>query len=135
MSVAMTEAELIAPVPRISVQAFCETTDVAQIIQRAIADRRMEKAHAKVQMGGAAAALDAFRDAPTPNVVVLETTADRSELIASLEALSEFCDAGTKVVVVGRMNDIVLYRDLMARGISDYLVAPLDVFVLVRAFS
>ena len=128
-------AELIAPVPRISVQAFCESPEVARVIERAFEDRRMEKAHAKLQMGGAAAAVEAFRAAPTPNVIVLETMSERDELIAKLESLAEFCDAGTKVVVVGCLNDIVLYRDLMARGVSEYLVSPFDVLDFVRSLS
>src|SRR6195952_3042169 len=130
-----TEAEMIAPVPRISIQAFCETQEVAQIVQKAVGDRRMEKAHVKVHMGGATAAVEAYRSAPTPNIIVLETSGDRSELIASLESLAEFCDAGTKVVVTGRLNDIVLYRELMARGISDYLVAPFAVMDFIRTIS
>ena len=129
------EAELIAPVPRISIQAFCETQEIAAIIQNAIGDRRMEKAHVKVHMGGAPAAVEAYRTAPTPNIIVLETSSDRSELIAGLESLAEFCDAGTKVVVTGRLNDIVLYRELMARGVSDYLVAPFEVLDFIRTIS
>ncbi len=130
-----TLPEQIAPVPRVSMQAFCETPEVAQIIQSAIGDRRMEKAHVKVHMGGAAAAIEAYRSAATPNVIVLETTAKREELIDYLHALAEFCDAGTKVVVTGRMNDIVLYRDLMARGVSEYLVAPFTVLDFIRTIS
>ena len=129
------EAESIAAVPRISVQAFCETPDMAQVIQEAIIDRRMEKAHVKVHMGGAPAAVEAYRTAPTPNVILLETTAQRDELIGHLESLAEFCDAGTKVVVAGRMNDIVLYRELMARGVSEYLVAPFEVLDFIRTIS
>jgi pilus assembly protein CpaE len=129
------EADMIALVPRVSIQAFCETQEIAQIIQRAVGDRRMEKAHAKIQMGGASAAVEAYRSAPTPNVIVLETSADRSELIASLESLAEYCDAGTKVVVTGRLNDITLYRELMARGVSDYLVSPFEVLDFVRTIS
>ena len=135
MSLTNIDAEIIAPVPRISVQAFCETPDVARVIQGAIADRRMEKAHAKFHMGGATAAVEAFRTAPTPNVIVLESTADRGDLLAHLEALSEFCDAGTKVVVAGRVNDIVLYRELIARGVSEYLVWPFDAIQFIRAIS
>jgi pilus assembly protein CpaE len=127
--------EQIAPVPRISMQAFCETADVAQVIQQAISDRRMEKAHIKVHMGGAPAAIEAYRSAATPNVIFLETTARREELFGFLHALSEFCDPGTKVVLAGRMNDIVLYRELMARGISEYLVAPFAVIDFIRTIS
>jgi pilus assembly protein CpaE len=87
----------IDPVPRVSIQAFCETPETAAIVQTAIADRRMAKTHVKQNMGGAAAAVEAYRSAPTPNVIVLEATANRDILIEQLEELSNFCDAGTKV--------------------------------------
>ena len=48
------DSAIIAPVPRISIQAFCETTGVAGLIEASAQDRRMDKAHLKVQMGGAA---------------------------------------------------------------------------------
>lgn len=125
----------VAPLPRVSVQAFCETPDLLGVVEEAAGDRRMVRAHVKVERGGAAAAVEAYRSAPTPNVIVVEHTGGRAELVAYLEQLAEFCDAGTKVVVVGRVNDIVLYRDLMARGVSDYLVAPLAVMEFIRALS
>ena len=116
----------IAPVPRISVQAFCESPEIAEVIEKAADDRRLAKAHVKVHMGGVAAAIEAFRTAPTPNLIVLETFNERSSLIEQLDALAEFCDAGTKVMVIGHENDIALYRDLTSRGVSDYVVAPLS---------
>ena len=57
----------IDPVPRVSIQAFCETSEIAAVVQSAINDRRMSKAHVKQNMGGAAAAVEAYRNAPTPN--------------------------------------------------------------------
>ena len=45
--------EHIAPAPRVSVQAFCETVETAAAIQAAGEDRRMAKAHLRIQMGGA----------------------------------------------------------------------------------
>ena len=125
----------IAPIPRVSIQAFCETPDLAGVIGEAVADRRMARAHIKVHMGGAPAAVEAYRAAPTPNVIVIESGVSRDELISQLEALAQYCDAGTKVVVIGRVNDIVLYRDLMGRGVSDYLVSPLTVIEFIRAIS
>ncbi|MFT4095807.1 MAG: AAA family ATPase [Rhodoblastus sp.] len=129
------EHEQIAAVPRISMQAFCETSELATVISDAAGDRRMDKAHVKVHMGGAPAAIEAYRTAPTPNLIVLEFGPDRSKLHADLDELAQFCDAGTKVVIVGRTNDIALYRELMARGISDYLVTPLNVLDFIRAVS
>ena len=130
-----TNEIVIAPLPRITLQAFCETPGVAATMQAAIADRRMDKAHARIQMGGAAAAVEAFRSAPTPNVIVLETVSDPSVLVGHLESLSESCDAGTKVVVIGHVNDVQLYRDLIRRGVSEYLIAPLGTLDVLRTLS
>ena len=44
-------------------------------MQAAGEDRRMAKAHLKVQMGGITAAIEAYRASPTPNVVIIETRA------------------------------------------------------------
>ncbi|MGD0722914.1 MAG: AAA family ATPase [Roseiarcus sp.] len=125
----------INPVPRVSIQAFCETPEIASIIQGAISDRRMSKAHVKVHMGGAPAALEAYRNAPTPNLIILEATHDRDALVGHLDELSQYCDAGTKVIVCGKVNDIVLYRQLILRGVSEYLVAPFGVIEFVQAVS
>lgn len=126
---------VIAPLPRITLQAFCETPGVAATMQAAISDRRMDKAHARIQMGGPAAAVEAFRSAPTPNVIVLETVSDPSVLVGHLDKLSESCDAGTKVVVIGHVNDVQLYRDLIRRGVSEYLIAPLGTLDVLRTLS
>src|SRR5579863_10598462 len=82
----------IDPVPRISIQAFCESTEAASVIQAAIGDRRMNKAHVKQNMGGAAAAVEAYRSAPTPNVIVIEATTDRDLLVEQLDELAQYCD-------------------------------------------
>jgi pilus assembly protein CpaE len=125
----------IDPVPRVSIQAFCESPEAAAVIQAAIGDRRMNKAHVKQNMGGAAAAVEAYRNAPTPNVIVIEATADRDFLVGQLDELSEYCDAGTKVIIIGKVNDIILYRQLIARGVSEYLVLPFSVVDFVSAVS
>src|SRR5664279_1617644 len=130
-----SSAPHIDPIPRVSVQVFCETAEMAAVVQSATGDRRMIKAQVKQNMGGAAAAVEAFRNAPTPNVVVLEATASGEDLIKRLDDLSEYCDTGTKVVVLGRLNDIVLYRQMIARGVSEYLVWPFSVIEFVQAIS
>ena len=37
------------------------------------------------------------------------------------------------MIVIGRHNDVVLYRELVRRGVSDYLIAPLGTLDVVRA--
>jgi pilus assembly protein CpaE len=122
----------IAPAPRVSVQAFCETVETAAAVQSAGEDRRLGKAHLKIQMGGMAAASEAYRSAPTPNVIVLETDG-RSDILVGLDHLATVCDSGTRVIVIGRINDVTLYRELVRRGVSDYVIAPVTAIDVVRS--
>src|SRR5438874_12540149 len=100
----------IAPAPRVSVQAFCETVETAAAVQSAGEDRRLGKAHLKIQMGGMAAAVEAYRSAPTPNVIILETEG-RNDILLGLDQLATVCDAGTRVIVIGRINDVAPHRE------------------------
>jgi pilus assembly protein CpaE len=125
--------EQIAPAPRISIQAFCETVETAAAIQAAGEDRRMAKAHLRIQMGGLAAAVEAYNGAPTPNVIMLESESRGEDILAGLDQLAEMCDAATRVVVIGRTNDVKLYREIVRRGVSDYLIAPIGTMQVVRA--
>jgi pilus assembly protein CpaE len=125
--------EHIAPAPRVSVQAFCETVDTAAAIQAASEDRRMAKAHIRIQMGGLTAAVEAYQSAPTPNVIILESENDHEDILGGLDQLANYCDAGTRVVIIGRHNDVALYRELVRRGVSDYLIAPVGTLQVVRA--
>src|SRR6201991_4455866 len=97
--------EHIAPAPRVSVQAFCETVETAAAVQPAGEDRRLGKAHLKIQNGGMAAAIAAYRTAPTPNVIILETEG-RGDILSGLDQLASVCDSGTRVIVIGRLNDV-----------------------------
>jgi pilus assembly protein CpaE len=125
--------EYIAPAPRVSIQAFCATVETAASVQAAAEDRRMAKAHLRVQMGGAPAAVEAYRSSPTPNVIMIEAETRADDILASLDELAEVCDEGTRVVVIGRFNDITLYRELLRRGVSEYLIAPVRALDVVGA--
>lgn len=123
------------PIPRISIQAFCEDPRTAEALQAATADRRLAKSHVSVHMGGAPAAVAHYLESPTPNLVIVETTLPRNQMLGELDRLAECCDAGTKVVVIGHMNDVVLYRELLKRGVSEYLIAPVAPMQLIESLS
>jgi pilus assembly protein CpaE len=125
--------EHIAPAPRVSVQAFCETVETAAAIQSAGEDRRLAKAHLKIQMGGIAAATEAYRNSATPNVIIIETDARATDILSGLDELAGVCDSGTRVIVMGRVNDVTLYRELTRRGVSEYLITPIGTIDAVRA--
>jgi pilus assembly protein CpaE len=113
-------------VPRIELHVFCDNQQTGQTLQVAAADRRMSRAHVSIQLGGMQAATQFYQTQPTPNVLVVETHSGRDQVMAELGALSEVCQANTKVVVLGHVNDVILYRELLKAGISDYIVAPVS---------
>ena len=123
------------PIPRISIQAFCETNETAEALQIAADDRRLAKAHVSVHMGGAAAAVGHYQESPTPNLIIIESMMNRGDILGELDKLAGFCDAGTKVVVIGHVNDVVLYRELLKRGVSEYLIAPVGAMHMMESIS
>ncbi len=125
----------VRPVPRISVQAFCETQAIASTVERMSDDRRMAKAQTRVYMGGISAAIEFYQSAPTPNLIFVEVTCSPSELMAQLADLAEVCDPTTRVVIIGHHNDVSLYRDLIRSGISEYMVAPVAIAELMNVIS
>lgn len=125
----------VRPLPRISLHAFCESPQILQTIESAAGDRRMGRVHVKVVSGGIAAATDFFTEAPTPNLIILEAGQDYNQLVEELDQLADVCDQGTKVVLIGHVNDVHMYRDLVRRGVSEYIVAPVSKNDLIMALS
>jgi pilus assembly protein CpaE len=112
-------------VPRIELHVFCDNQQTGQLLQVAAGDRRMSRAHVSIQLGGVSAAVQFYQTQPTPNVLVVETHSGRDQVMAELASLAEVCGANTKVVVLGHVNDVLLYRELLKAGISEYIVAPI----------
>lgn len=125
----------LRPLPRITIEAFCVRPETGLALQRAAADRRLSKAQITVRMGTIAEAAAHFAQSQTPNLVIVESGAAGRDLLGELEALAQVCDAGTKVVVCGPVNDVALYRELLRQGVSEYLVAPFSPVQAIEAMS
>jgi pilus assembly protein CpaE len=124
--------DYIAPAPRVSVQAFCVTAPTAAAVRSAGEDRRLGKVHLSVQMGGMEAAVEVYGTQPTPNVIILESEGNR-DILAGLDQLATVCDPGTRVVVIGTADDTAPYRELVRRGVNDYVIGPVETLDVVRS--
>lgn len=125
----------IVLVPRINVQAFADTAQTAETLRTAFADRRMARAHGAVMNGGVAAAIRLYQTQSSPNLLIVESEADREVLLVSLASLAEVCQPDTKVVVIGHVNDVILYRELIRQGVSEYIVAPVKPLQVVELIA
>jgi pilus assembly protein CpaE len=125
----------VAIVPRINLGIFCDNPQSAQVMQTAAGDRRMSKAHINLQMGGIQGAAQYHAQEPTPHVIIVESHGDRAAVMKELGQLAEVCNPDTKVIVVGHVNDILLYRDLMKNHVSEYIVAPFTSLQIIESIA
>ncbi len=129
------DSSVIALIPRINIHAFCEEQSTATSIQAGGNDRRMSKAHLDVHLGGILAAIQVYQQQQTPDVLIVETKKSRDEVMSELGHLAQVCEPTTKVIIIGQINDVVLYRDLIKAGISEYMVAPINEMQLIELIA
>lgn len=123
------------PVPRITIEAFCELEETRRLIETSADDRRLARAHVAVFDGGLSGSIERYHDNATPNLIIVETGMRGRGLFEQLEELANVCDPETKVIVIGAVNDIALYRELVKRGVSEYLVPPITPIQFIRSIA
>jgi pilus assembly protein CpaE len=111
---------------KLHIDAFAVSPDVRQALQQVKEDRDLAKSRVNLLEGGLVRAVDHYADNPTPQVIIAEDNGNDQDLIEHLGHLAEVCEPGTKVIVLGQLNDISIYRYLMAQGVSEYLVTPVS---------
>jgi pilus assembly protein CpaE len=120
---------------RTSIGAFViaqETTDAVEALRE---DRLFLRSEIRVEQGGVDAAVTFLSQYETPAVLIVETEARGEALFAQLEQLAGVCAPNTRVILIGRENDINLFRNLVREGISDYLVGPAQPEQLKTSFE
>ena len=79
----------------------------------------------KVNKGGLRNAVQSLSVSASPNILFVDLS-ESGDPLNDINALAEVCEPGTVVIAVGQVNDVRLYRDLLASGIHDYLLKPLS---------
>lgn len=79
----------------------------------------------KCNKGGLRNAIQSLSISASPNILLVDLS-ESGDPLNDINALAEVCEPGTVVIAVGQVNDVRLYRDLLASGIHDYLLKPLS---------
>ncbi len=119
----------------VSISAYVGDDETRRVVDEALRDRRFARSSVDVQPGGMTAAIEFHARNISPDVLLVDSDGQNSEMIGNVEELAEVCSEETQVILIGVNNDIRLFRDLMERGVSDYLVAPLTRQEIVDAVS
>lgn len=79
----------------------------------------------KCNKGGLRNAVQSLSITASPNILMVDLS-ESGDPLNDINALAEVCEPGTVVIAIGQVNDVRLYRDLLASGIHDYLLKPLS---------
>lgn len=79
----------------------------------------------KCNKGGLRNAVQSLSITASPNILMVDLS-ESGDPLSDINSLAEVCEPGTVVIAVGQVNDVRLYRDLLASGIHDYLLKPLS---------
>src|ERR671916_1004366 len=90
--------------------------------------------HEKVNKGGLRNAVQSLSVSASPNILFVDLS-ESADPLNDINALAEVCEPGTIVIATGQVNDVRLYRDLVASGIHDYLLKPFTVDQLRDTFA
>jgi pilus assembly protein CpaE len=88
----------------------------------------------KVNKGGLRNAVQSLSVSASPNILFVDLS-ESGDPLNDINALAEVCEPGTVVIAAGQVNDVRLYRDLVASGIQDYLLKPFSADQLRDAFA
>ena len=109
--------------PRDMFQAFaCDETSVGLIRAVAVEMGWMPE---RVVMGGLHSAVQTLAVSASPHILFIDLS-DSQEPLNEINNLAEVCEPGTIVIATGQINDVRFYRELLASGIQDYLLKPLN---------
>ena len=88
----------------------------------------------KCNKGGLRNAVQSLSISASPAILMVDLS-ESGDPLNDINGLAEVCEPGTVVIAVGQVNDVRLYRDLMASGIHDYLLKPLSASQLREAVA
>jgi len=88
----------------------------------------------KVNKGGLRNAVQSLSVSASPQILFVDLS-EVGDPLNDINALAEVCEPGTVVIAVGHVNDVRLYRDLIASGIHDYMLKPCSIDHLRDSFA
>jgi pilus assembly protein CpaE len=70
----------------------------------------------------------------SPRYLVIDIGDRGADVLPEIDAVAEHCEIGTRVVVIGSVNDVNFYRGLRARGVVEYFTKPAKLADVKTAF-
>lgn len=121
--------------PSARVAVFSSDDDTVASSESLQNDWRFARVEVNVVRGGVDDAIQLYTQHTAPDLIIIQTEDINDAFTERLGALSEYCEEGTSAIIVGPVNDVYLYRQLIEMGVSDYLVKPIRPEVLSEVIA
>src|SRR5262249_28506824 len=87
-----------------------------------------------VREGGSREALDYATRYALPRILIIDIS-DNDRPLEVLHPILAAAEEDSRLIAIGSVNDVTLYREMMEAGVSDYLVKPLTDRALLAAIQ
>ncbi|MGH1402913.1 MAG: AAA family ATPase [Alphaproteobacteria bacterium] len=136
----MSEAEAQAQatdilLPGAGIAVFSQDEDTLGAMRALQEDWRFARVDIHVIEGGVEQAIARFETETSPDLLIIQTDNIDDGFTAGLGNLSQYCEEGTSAIIIGPVNDVYLYRQLIEMGVSDYLVRPVKADVMADVIA
>ncbi|MDR0556121.1 MAG: AAA family ATPase [Holosporaceae bacterium] len=91
-------------------------------------------AYSQVQQKTLPEIIEFLKNNRTPKILMIDIS-DSELPLGDIARIRECCTPDVGIVTIGSRNDVGLFRDLMAMGVVDYLIKPLNYALLHRAIE
>jgi pilus assembly protein CpaE len=103
-----------------------------EVVQDALRERRLgDEVLAEAALE---AALGRIREGLSPRILIVDLTVSAAP-ISEISAARAVGGTGLRIIAVGSVNDVALFRGLLSAGADDYLVKPLGTEVFATALD
>lgn len=120
---------------RLTIDVFAINEQTASAGKALAEQRAFSRCKVAVREGGLARAVTHYADHPSPHLIIVEDDGDDDTLQGRLDGLAQVVEPGRKLIVVGSVNDISVYRRIVSLGVTDYLVSPLKLEAMMDAIE
>ncbi len=110
------------PLPHGEVAAFVHDPDLRAVVAKTLGPAAL---FPEAGQNGIEQAIEQVTADPSPRTLLVDITGVL-EPMAALDRLAEVCNAGTRVIALGDVNDVGFYHRLRAAGVTEYLAKPVD---------
>jgi pilus assembly protein CpaE len=128
----MSEARSPAAAARSGILAILPDRAALDLLHSFVRDRQIEdEIHAETTLD---AALRRLREGLSPRILIIDL-ADAAAPISAIGSARAVGGAELRIVAVGKVNDVTLFRSLLSAGADDYLVKPLGAEALATVLD